>query len=86
MITNLRLRYLVVVQEIGFKNSTGYASPTEVSDTMKRAAKPVRKMMLELKEIGWLENPYRGCYRLTDEGQKTLEKARAPTKKRTDEK
>jgi len=39
----------------------------------------VAKVMLKrLLDMGLLERPYRGCYRLTDEGKKILKEAEGP--------
>ena len=68
-ITALRLRYLKAVEEICMKQPVGFATPTAVEVRMGLRPKVAKVMMKRLLDMGLLERPYRGCYRLTDEGR-----------------
>lgn len=74
-ITALRLRYLMAVEEICMKQPVGFATPTEVEVRMGLKPKVAKVMLKRLLDMGMLERPYRGCYRLTDEGRKILKGA-----------
>ena len=74
-ITALRLRYLKTVGEICMKQPVGFATPTEVEVRMGLRPKVAKVMLKRLLDMGMLERPYRGCYRLTDEGRKILKGA-----------
>ena len=74
-ITALRLRYLKAVEEICMKQPVGFATPAEVDGGMGLRPKTAKVMMKRLLDMGLLERPYRGCYRLTDEGRKILKGA-----------
>ena len=71
-ITALRLRYLKTVEEICMKQPVGFATPTEVEVRMGLRPKVAKVMLKRLLDVGLLERPYRGCYRLADEGRKIL--------------
>jgi len=74
-ITWLRLRYLKAVEEICSKQPIGFATPTEVEAKMGLKPKVAKVMLKRLLDMGWLERPYRGCYRLTDEGRRIMKEA-----------
>ena len=74
-ITWLRLRYLEAVEEICMKQPVGFATPTEVEVRMGLKPTVAKVMMKRLLDMGLLERPYRGCYRLTGEGRKILKEA-----------
>jgi len=74
-ITALRLRYLKAVEEICMKQPVGFATPTEVEVRMGLRPKVAKVMLKRLLDMGLLERPYRGCYRLTGEGRKILKGA-----------
>ena len=74
-ITALRLRYLKAVEEICMKQPVGFATPTEVEVRIGLRPKVAKVMLKRLLDMGLLERPYRGCYRLTDEGRKILKGA-----------
>ena len=75
-LTNLRFRIMTAIIELGVKLPLGCASPAEVAEKSGLgSAERVRYIMRELLKIGWIERPYRGCYRLTDEGRKVLREA-----------
>ena len=71
----MRLRYLQAVEEICMKWPVGFATPTEVEGRMGLKPKVAKVMLKRLLDMGWLERPYRGCYRLTGEGRKILKGA-----------
>lgn len=75
-ITNMRLNLLATVEEICGESGGGFASPAEICRKLKRDPRRVSKMILKLRDIGWLERPYHACYRLTDEGTKILREAK----------
>lgn len=71
-ITALRLRYLKTVEEICMKQPIGFATPTEVEVRMGLRPKVAKVMLKRLLDMSLLERPYRGCYRLADEGRKIM--------------
>jgi len=73
--TALRLRYLKAVEEICLKQPMGLATPTSVEAEMGLKPKAAKVMMKRLLDMGLLERPYRGCYRLSDEGKKIMKEA-----------
>ena len=74
-ITALKLRYLQAIREICDKQSIGFATPSEVEDRMGLKPKVAKVMLKRLLDMGLLERPYRGCYRLTDEGRRIMKEA-----------
>lgn len=74
-ITALKLRYLKAVEEICLKQPVVFATPTEVEGRMGLRPKLAKAMMKRLLDMGWLERPYRGCYRLADKGRKIMKEA-----------
>ena len=75
-ITALRLRYLLAVEEICMKQPVGFATPTEVEVRMGLKPKVAKVMLKRLLDMGLLERPYRGCYRLADKGRKIMKEAK----------
>ena len=71
-ITALKLRYLKAVEEICMKQTVGFATPAEVEVRMGLKPKAAKGMMKRLFDLGLLERPYRGCYRLAEEGRKIM--------------
>ena len=76
-ITALRLRYLKTVEEICMKQPVGFATPTEVEVRMGLRPKLAKVMLKRLLDMGLLERPYRGCYRLADKGRRIMKEAKA---------
>jgi len=74
-ITALRLKYLNTIDDICRKDPMGLAIPMDVEATMGLKPKLAKVMMKRLLDMGLLERPYRGCYRLTCEGRKILKGA-----------
>lgn len=74
-ITALKLRYLKAVEEICMKPMS-FATPTGVEAVMGLRPKVAKVMLKRLLDMGLLERPYRGCYRLADEGRKIMKEAR----------
>ena len=76
-LTPERYEVLKLVSEISRKNSFKVAPIRELIDaiTSKRNIKggAVQKMVWELNKDGYLENPLRGCWRLTEKGKQLLE-------------
>jgi len=79
-LTMERFQLLKLVDEISRKNSFGIAPIQDLIDiiTAQRNIKSgaVRKMAWELSKDGYLENPLRGCWRLTDKGKKLLKEVK----------
>ena len=75
-LTPERYEVLKFVAEISEKNDFGVAPIQELIDviTSRRDIKSgaVRKMVWELSKDGYLENPLRGCWRLTHKGEEIL--------------
>ena len=71
----MRLRYLKAVEEICMKQPIGFATPTEVEAEMGLRPKVAKVMMKRLLDMDLLERPYRGCYRLAEEGRKIMKEA-----------
>ena len=75
-LTPERYEVLKLVGEISKKSPFKVAPIQELIDviTSKRNIKSgaVRKMVYELNKDGYLENPLRGCWRLTDKGRELL--------------
>jgi len=75
-LTPERYEVLKLTAEISEKNDFGVAPIQELIDviTSKRDVKSgaVRKMVWELSKDGYLENPLRGCWRLTEKGRELL--------------
>ena len=72
----MRLRYLKAVEEICMKQPMGFATPPSVEAEMGLKSKAAKGMLKRLLDMGLLERPYRGCYRLADEGRKIMKEAR----------
>ena len=70
--TALKLRYLMAVKEICMKQPMSFATPTGVEAVMGLRPKLAKAMLKRLLDMGLLERPYRGCYRLADEGRKIM--------------
>ncbi len=75
-ITALRLRYLKTIDDICRKDSMGLVVPMDVEAEMGLNPKLAKVMMKRLRDMGWLERPYRGCYRLADKGRKIMKEAK----------
>ncbi len=75
-ITALRLEYLKTVEEISLTQRFGLATPTKVEAVMGLRPKLAKVMMKRLLDMGWLERPYRGCYRLADKGRRIMKEAK----------
>ena len=73
--TALKLRYLSAVEEICMKQPMSFATPTGVEAVMGLRPKLAKQMLKRLRDMGLLERPYRGCYRLADEGRKIMKEA-----------
>ncbi len=71
----MRLRYLKTIDEICRKEPMGMAIPINVEDKMGLKPKLAKVMMKRLLDMGWLERPYRGCYRLADTGRRIMKEA-----------
>ena len=75
-LTPERYEVLKLVNEISQKSPFKVAPIQELIDiiTSKRNIKDgaVRKMVHELNKDGYLENPLRGCWRLTEKGRELL--------------
>jgi len=74
-ITALRLRYLKAVEEICMKQPMSFATPPGVEAMMGLRPKVAKVMLKRLLDMGLLERPYRGCYRLADEGRRIMKEA-----------
>jgi len=74
-ITALRLRYLKTIEEICGKQPIGFATPAEVEVRMGLRPKVAKVMLKRLLDVGLLERPYRGRYRLADAGGKIMKAA-----------
>ena len=74
-ITFLKLRYLKTVEEVCKKDPLGLTTPTVVEAVMGLGPQVAKVMLKRLLDMGLLERPYRGCYRLADEGRKILKEA-----------
>jgi len=74
--TALKLRYLKAVEDICMKQPIGFATPVEVETAMGLRPGVAKVMLKRLLDTGLLERPYRGCYRLTDEGRKIMKEAK----------
>lgn len=70
--TALRLRYLRAIEEICMKQPMSFATPRSVEAEMGLRPKMAKVMLKRLLDMGLLERPYRGCYRLADEGRKIM--------------
>ena len=70
--TALKLRYLQAVREICSKQPIGFATPAGVEARMGLKPKVAKVMLKRLLDMGLLERPFRGCYRLTDEGRRIM--------------
>jgi Mn-dependent DtxR family transcriptional regulator len=73
--TALKLRHLQAIREICMKQPIGFATPAEVEAAMGLNPRVAKVMLKRLLDMGLLERPYRGCYRLTDEGRKIMKEA-----------
>jgi len=71
-ITALRLRYLKTIDEICRKDPLGLAIPIDVEAKMRLKPNVAKVMLKRLLDMGLLERPYRGCYRLADKGRKIM--------------
>jgi hypothetical protein len=71
-----RLRVLTLVDELASRNEFGVAPIRDLirqTVTQKKVTEmAVRKMVWELSRSGYLENPIRGCWRLTDKARELL--------------
>ena len=75
-LTPERYEVLRLVAEISSKNSFKVCPIRDLIEvvTKRRPITPiaVRKMIYELSKSGYIENPLRGCWRLTEKGKKIL--------------
>ena len=71
----MRLRYLKAIEEICRKQPFGLTTPIEVETKMGLKPRMAKAMLKRLLDMDLLERPYRGCYRLADEGRKILREA-----------
>jgi len=75
-LTMERFQVLRLVDQLSKENEFGVAPIQELINiiTAQRNVKSVtvRKLVLELHRDGYLENPLRGCWRLTEKGKKLL--------------
>jgi len=75
-LTPERFQVLKLVDEISKKNEFGVAEVQKLIQilTAERKIKPitVRMTIKRLAQDGYLENPLRGCWRLTEKGRKLL--------------
>ena len=55
----------------------GLATPTDVEDRMGLKPNTAKGMLKRLYDMDLLERPYRGCYRLADEGRKIMKEVGA---------
>ena len=71
-----KFQVLKLVDEISQKSNFGIAPVKQLIDiiTSQRniTSIAVRKMVWELSKAGYLENPLRGCWRLTKKGKQAL--------------
>ncbi len=74
-VTNYRLKVLVKIKELCESSGTGFVTPKTLSEEMKEPKGNIVMQLLRMEEIGWLENPHHGCYRLSEEGRKILKNA-----------
>ena len=72
VITALKLRYLKNLEELCIKKPIGLATPTDVEDKMGLKPKTAKVMLKRLHDMDLLERPYRGCYRLSEEGRNIM--------------
>ena len=76
-LTYEKLQTLKLVQILSEKNEFKIAPISElieaVTSTRDVKSGAVRKMVWELNKLGYLENPLRGCWRLTEKGKQVLE-------------
>ena len=75
-----RYEVLLLIKKLGEESSFGLAPVQKIKDvltteyTVKNGA--VRKMISKLGKEGLIENPLRGCWRLTNKGEKILLKVK----------
>jgi len=76
-ITVEKFEVLKLIDDISSKNKFGIAQIQDIINiiTSRRSIKSVgvRKMVWELSKEGFIQNPLRGCWRLTEKGKKILE-------------
>ena len=75
VITALKLRYLKTLEEVCMKKPMGLATPIDVEFRMGLKPKTAKVMLKRLLDMDLLERPYRGCYRLAEEGRKIMKEA-----------
>lgn len=71
-VTNYRLKVLTKIEELCKSGDTGFVTPKILSEEMQEPKGNIVVMLLRLEKIGWIEDPYHGCYRLSEEGRKIL--------------
>ena len=78
-ISNVRLEVVVLVHKMASDSITGLVKTIDVSNELSKlygtkygAAK---KSLSYLAKGGWLERPFRGCYRVSSKGYQALEDA-----------
>ena len=72
----MRLKYLKTIDDICRNDPMGLAIPIDVEDKMGLKPKLAKVMMKRLLDMGLLERPYRGCYRLADKGRSIMKEAK----------
>ena len=75
-LTPERYEVLRLVAEISSKNSFKVCPIRDLIEVVTKrrsiTSVAVRKMIYELSKSGYIENPLRGCWRLTDRGRELL--------------
>jgi len=73
VMTPSRLKLLRLIQEISSKNQFGIAPVREIIRMLKKEKRirgaSVRKYTTELKQMGFIDNPLWGGWRLTNKGK-----------------
>jgi len=80
-ITLKKLQMLRTIDEIANKTGLGMTPIEDLINILAPQrcvrAMAIRKMVWQLNKEGYIENPIRGCWRLTEKGKKVLEEVSA---------
>ena len=77
--TGKRLAVALLVEELARASETGMAEHKNIVASLANRYDythgAAKRILNAVFNAGWLERPFRGCYRLTEEAYKSLEKA-----------
>jgi len=75
MASGFRLMVLAKIRELEEANPVRLVTPTQLTEALGKNPANVRMLLVRLLRAGLVERPWRGGYRLSEEGRRLLEEA-----------